>query len=260
MPEMLDADRRSGVAAGPRVEAATVVFTIYLWAWLVVTLVPLWVLLLVWPQGRPSARLLRGWARLIFRLAGCPLRVRGIDHLLAGEPAVVVANHASYLDSVVLMAALPIDYRFVVNHRAARWPLIGLAVRKAGHLVVERERLADRRACAMRMLDTLRRGTSVVVFPEGTIQRDGTLRPFQRGVFHIAVDSGRPVVPVTLRGTSHVMPGGVWPFRRGTLDVVVHEPIASADDHRREITRLRDQARQAVARKDVAGPVRSAEP
>lgn len=228
--------------------AGGTLYTAYIWVVLLVTLPPLWVVLAMLPLGRLPDRLLKSYARLIIRLSGCPLCVQGIEHLERSGAALLVANHSSYIDSFVLMAAIPSDYRFVVNHRAVTWPLVGLAIRKVGHLIVDRTRLSGRYACALAMQDTLRKGMSILVFPEGTIHRNSELLPFRSGAFHVAVDVGRPVLPISLRGTSHVLPEGPWLFRRGCLDVVIHEPIAPAESGRGETFRLRDRARDEIAR------------
>lgn len=226
--------------------AATWLFTAYVWGLLLLTLPPLWVALWVLPRGRLPDRLLKWCARLVIRLSTCRLRIQGIEHLQRCGAAMLVANHASYLDSVVLMAAIPVDYRFVVNHRALRLPLIGLAIRKVGHLVVDRTRLAGRHACALAMRETIRQGMSVMVFPEGTIHRKGEPLAFRPGAFRIAVDVGRPVVPISLRGTCDVLPGRPWLFRRGCLHVIVHEPIQPVDNSRQEMVRLRESARRQI--------------
>jgi 1-acyl-sn-glycerol-3-phosphate acyltransferase len=221
-------------------------FTVYVWGVLFVTLPVLWVVLLIVPRGRAAHRVVTFAARAVLRVCGCPLRVRGLAHLERSSPAVIVANHSSYLDALVLLAALPVSYRFVANHRAAAWPVIGLAIRRAGHLVVNRERLADRHACARAMLQTLRDGISVVVFPQGTIDH-GDLLPFRSGAFRIAMEVGRPVVPIALSGTRHVLPGGPGLFRRGPLHVSIREPIAAAESGRRAIARARDDAQRAIS-------------
>lgn len=221
-------------------------FTAYIWGLLFATLPPLWIALSVLPSGPRADRLLKWSARLVIRLSRCRLRVIGIDRLPPCGPAILVANHASYLDSVVLMAAIPLDYRFVVNDRAVTWPLIGLAIRKVGHLIVDRKRLAGRRACAAAMRQTLRQGISVLLFPEGTIHRTGDPLPFRRGAFRIAVELGCPVVPISLRGTRHVLPDGPWVFRRGCLDVTIHEPIVPAENTRQEIVGVRDRAQREI--------------
>ena len=151
------------------------------------------------------------------------------------------------------MAAVPLDYLFVVNHRAATWPFVGLVIRTAGYLVVDRTKLADRRACGATMTQTLRAGRSILVFPEGTIPRNGRALPFQPGAFSAAIAAGRPIVPITIRGTDTVWPRDAWTLRRGALDVVVHEPIAPGEASRREIFRLSEAAREQLTPYSRAG-------
>lgn len=226
--------------------------TAYVWLLAIATLPPLWIALMLTPGGRRADGLVRWYARRILPLAGCPVRTRGLERLNAAAPAVLVANHSSYLDSLVLMAAIPVKYRFVINHRAATWPLIGLTVRKVGHIVVDRTKLASRHACAVEMRDTLRRGTSLIIFPEGTIGEPGRLLPFKPGAFHIAVEAGRPVVPVTLRGTRPVIAEGLGHIRPGPIEVSILEPLQTGTISRTEINRLRDRAQMEIAREAQA--------
>ncbi len=226
--------------------AGALLFTAYIAGLLLVIIPPLWMALLVLPRGRLPDRLLRRSARIAILLSGCRLRVRGLEHLEACGSAVLVANHGSYLDSVVLMAAVPIDYLFVVNHRAAAWPFVGLAIRAVGHLVVDRTSGADRRACTRAMLDTLRQGRSLLVFPEGTTHRNSRLLPFQPGAFRTAIAAGRPVIPITLRGTDDIWPRDSWTLRRGYLDVTIHDQISSADQGRRAILHLSEKVREQM--------------
>jgi fatty-acyl-CoA synthase len=234
------------------------IFTLYLWLIGIVTLAPLWVLLLILPRGNVAAEAVSMWARLFLGLGGCRLLLRDVDRLVGAAPAVLVVNHSSYLDAVAIMAALRTPFRFVVNHHAAGWPLVGLAIRKAGHLVVDRGRLADRHACALAMVHTLRQGISVVVFPEGTIARQGRLLPFHRGPFRVAADAGRPVVPIVLSGTRHVLASSLRRLRRGQIVMAIGTPLHPTGVDRHEVDELRDRARQYIASGlEAAGPTRT---
>lgn len=160
-----------------RAAPSDLLFTVYVALLLLLTLPLLWAALLVLAQGPRPARLISRGARLVMYASGCRLCVNDIERLRDCGTAVLVANHASYLDAIILMAALPAGYRFVVNHRLAASPLFGLAIRKAGHLVVDRTQAAARRACALAMIETLRTGTSLLVFPEGARHRGQSCSP-----------------------------------------------------------------------------------
>jgi fatty-acyl-CoA synthase len=232
-----------------------ILFTAYVWTVAGVILFWLGVVLSILPAGPLADRVVRRCAWLALSLTGCRPRVSGLEHLTSCGPVVLVANHASYLDSIVLLATIPVSYRFVVNHQAAAWPVIGLAIRKAGHLVVDRSLAASRHACARSMLETLRRRTSLLVFPEGTTHRDGALLPFRPGAFRIAVAAARPVVPISVRGTDRLLPRGEWRFRRTRPEVTIQPPIVPADGGRQEVLRLRDDARRALATEGVPEPL-----
>ncbi|OFV91406.1 MAG: hypothetical protein A3G76_09610 [Acidobacteria bacterium RIFCSPLOWO2_12_FULL_65_11] len=219
-------------------------FTGYLSVALLLTLPPLWAALLIMPAGRTADRLVRRWSRFILRLSLCRLRVSGIEHLATSLPAVLVSNHRSYVDAIVLMAAIPAEFHFVAYHGVLTWPVVGTAIRKAGHLTVDRSDRAARLACARAMTETLRHGGSLLVFPEGMMTGPSNdLLPFRLGAFRTAVEAGRPVVPITLEGTGIMLPVDGRLLRPSPLDVTIHAPIAPIARNRAEMGRLRRQAR-----------------
>jgi fatty-acyl-CoA synthase len=222
-------------------------FTVYLSIALVLTLAPLWVALLVMPAGRRADRLVRQWSRFIIRVSLCPLRVSGLEHLDGSLPAVLVSNHRSYVDAVVLMAALPMEFHFVAYHGVLTWPVVGTAIRKAGHLTVDRGDRAARLACARAMTETLQRGGSLFVFPEGMASPSPDILPFRLGAFRAAVEAGRPIVPITLEGTGTLLPMSGRVLRPSPLTVTVHAPIVPVARSRVEMGRLRRQARLDIA-------------
>ena len=158
----------------------------------------------------------------------------------------LVANHSSYLDSVVLVAAIPRDCRFVANHLAATRPLIGLIIRKAGHLVVDRGSRRSRAACARAMMELLRDGTSLLLFPEGT-RAGSEILPFHTGAFRAAVKTGRPVIPIAISGTRRIWPRRIRLLRQNAIVVrvlpAIHADVQTYDS----AARLRDAAAGVIA-------------
>lgn len=246
-PQRRAAPDSRDLGAAHRAVSATVLFTAYVLLLLMLTIPALWAGLLALPAGRIPRRLLRAWARFVIRASGCRLRVSGVERLRRCGPAMLVANHASYLDSVVLLAALPLEYRFVANQGLTRVAVVGTAVRKARYLTVDRSAMTARRACLLAMIDMLRHGTSLLVFPEAGIARTVGLLPFRLGAFRAAVEIGRPVVSIAILGTRDILPYRGWMLRRGTIDVAIHEPIEPIGRTRQEVVRLRDRARHEIA-------------
>lgn len=237
------ARRIGSLAAG----GGRLLFDLYVAAILAVALPVLWVLVKALPAGRPVDRLVRVWCRIILALAGCRLHVEGLEHLPARPGVVFAANHSSYLDAVALFAAIPADFRFVAKRELAAEPLIGAVIRKAGHLTVERFDLSRSVADAERVSAALGQGLSLFFFPEGTFLGRPGLLPFRLGAFKAAVDAGRPVIPVTIRGTREILPADTWLPRPGRIDVVIGAPVTPAAADWREMVRLRDLTRAEIA-------------
>jgi 1-acyl-sn-glycerol-3-phosphate acyltransferase len=229
-------------------ELASLIYTGYVAMLAIVTLPPVWMVLRVMPAGPAADRLVRRWSRFMVRASGCRLFVTGLDHLEGSrsQPAMLVSNHRSYIDSIVLMAALRTPWRFVADDEVLTWPAVATAVRKARHLTVDRTSKDARLACTAAMAQLLREGESVLVYPEGSRSRRHSLLPFRLGAFRAAVDAGRPIVPIALSGTRAIFTPGRWRFRPGAIAVSVGEPIAPATRDRAEMVRLRDAARAAI--------------
>jgi fatty-acyl-CoA synthase len=228
---------------------AGLAYTAYVGLVLGLTLPVLWALVGLAPGARQADRLVRHWCRLALALAGCRLGVEGLDRLTGVAPAVLAANHASYVDAVALLAALPDDVRFVAKRELLRTPVVGTVIRKVGHLTVERADPSRSVADAEVVSATLRRGVSLLVFPEGTFRRAPGLLPFRLGAFKAAVEGGRPVVPVAIRGTREVLPPDTWRFHRGPITVTVGAPVHPAGTGWPAMVRLRDLTQAEIARR-----------
>jgi 1-acyl-sn-glycerol-3-phosphate acyltransferase len=241
----------SALGAGVRRSAgwlSRAIFTAWILLVFVVSVPILWGYLAIRRPGPHADRAAKRWSR--FALIACGLRPRvvGLEHLQGLEAAVLVTNHASYIDSVVLMAAIPVAFRFVAKRALTHYPLIGTVIRKAQHLTIERAGLSDRLAGADEVERRLREGERLVVFAEGTFARRPGLLPFRLGAFRAAVDSARPIVPIALAGTRRVLPAETWLFERAPITVTVGAPVEPRAGGWPEMVRLRDAAVNHIAR------------
>jgi fatty-acyl-CoA synthase len=225
-----------------------ILFTSYVVILLLITLLPFWVLVHLLPRGRAVDRVVKQWSRLMLTLTGLSPTVSGLEHLDVAGPAMIVANHASYIDTIVLMAVLPGDVRFIAKGALAALPIVGAVIRRAEHITIEKADFSQRLAGADQITQALGRGISIAVFPEGTFFRPAGLLPFRLGAFRAAVEAGRSVVPITLRGTRDVLPDGTWLLRWSPLAVVIGAPLTPAASGWQEFVRLRDLARAEIAR------------
>jgi len=180
------------------------------------------------PGGNRAERVMGWWGRAFVRSGGWKLCVEGMENLPSGG-AVLVANHQSVVDIPMLLSAFPRPVGFLAKRELGEIPLFGKAMSAAGNLFVDREDPRD----AVRMLREvgarLRAGGLVVVFPEGTRSRDGSIGEFRPGAFYLAQKSGAPVVPVYLDGGYRAIPKGGFRVRPAALLVRVLPPLSPGE-------------------------------
>ena len=166
----------------------------------------------------------RTWARLILLTAGVAVRVEGLDRVRPRSSYVFVSNHQSHFDTAVLFATLPHQLRIIAKESLGRFPFLGWHLRRTGHILVDRRRPnpAAILGWAERLLT---QGLSLMVYPEGTRSSDGVVQRFKPGSFLIALQSGLPIVPLSIVGTRQIMRKGELVTRPGTVRLVLHEPI-----------------------------------
>ena len=211
-------------------------------------LVPAWLGVLVSRSHKTAARIATAGLRAYFKLARWRIRLEGREHLRQGEPLMFVSNHTSYADIIVLIGALGVDYHFVAKAEVMSMPLFGTFLRKLGGFAFCRESAAARLRQAEQIEETLRRGESVFVFPEGTFTAQAGVRPFHLGAFKAAAAAGKKIAPVALRGTRQVLRDGTWLPRRAEIVVTIRPPIAPPRDSAdwKEIVRVRDEVREWI--------------
>lgn len=189
----------------------------------------------------PARRVSTHWlARLWLALACVRLRVTGIDRLPTGS-CVLVANHSSYLDGVVMKAALPPRFSFVIKREASVMPVVGLLLRRIGSEFVDRHSAGGRQRDARRVLSRAGQGHSLVFFPEGTFDSVVGLKRFHIGAFVAAARGGIPLVPAAIHGARRSMPNGTYAPHPGPIHVEILPAIVGD-----EPDGLRDAARDAI--------------
>lgn len=181
--------------------------------------------------------------RLGMLLMLIPFRVRGTENLPAG-PCIVVSNHASYIDGLVMTAALPTRFHFVVQHGVASWFYAGTVLKRMGYRFVNRSSARAGAVQTRALLRDIKAGESLAIFAEGTFKAEPGLLPFKNGAFMLAAKAGVPVVPVTIRGTRRLLGGATMRFRWSPVTVDIGEPLPVSD----RAAALRDAARAVILR------------
>ena len=151
--------------------------------------------------------------------------VGGCDRVARGESFIYVANHTSWFDIPVLLLTVPGQVRMLAKRSLFKVPVLGWSLWGGGFIPVDREDRKRASGAFAQAVERLESGCSVLVFAEGTRSYDGKLAPFKRGGFVLALKSGRPIVPVGVRGTFEVMPRTTLWVRPGKASVHYGEPV-----------------------------------
>ncbi len=219
----------------------------YAWLLFGVSAPLVWLLTVGLPRRPWRWRVIHGGARALAALSGVRITVSGLENLPPGSRAVLVANHASYLDGILLAAALPRDCRFVVKSELQANPVARLFLQRIGAVFVERFDPQQGQADTQQ-LERLARASDqpLFFFPEGTFTDAPGLLPFRMGAFVVAARVGLPVVPVAIRGSRALLPGGSWCPRRGAVAVTVGERLEPPGSDWAAAIVLRDRARAVI--------------
>ena len=201
------------------------------------------VLMIPIPNGNPFIWCARPWATLILLTSGVRVRVTGRDRLDTTHPAIFISNHQSHYDVLALIRSLPGQYRIIAKKELFSIPVFGWALALSGFIKLDRGDRSQARASLDLAAARVRAGRSVVVFPEGTRSPDGKLLPFKKGGFILAIESGAPVIPISISGSRAVLGKETLDIKRGAIDVVFGAPIPTRgltyDDRNALIARTR---------------------
>jgi acyl carrier protein len=242
------ATRGSGASSTPiSVEPGEVLYTLYAWTLLVPFAVAIWTLAVL-PMSLPQRRNAgRAVARVTSRALGLTVSVEG-ELPDSSHPAVIAANHSSFIDGLVLYVFLNEPVTFVSSTDMEYQFLLGRIMRGFGCVFVERGRAERSVASVEKLVDTIHSGHHVLIFPEGSISVRPGLRVFHLGAFEAATSSDCPVVPVGIRGSREVLAPGSYRPRRGAVHVTIGVPISAAGGDFADRVVLRDDVRAAIAR------------
>lgn len=196
---------------------------------------------------RARWRWAQGVARLGFRLCGMRIRLEGAARVPRAARYLVAANHASYLDGLLLTALWPEPLVFVAKKELDSVPFVGTLLRRLGALFVQRFEARQALLDVEQLQRAATQGEALLFFPEGTFRRDPGLLAFHLGGFSIAARAGLPVLPVVLRGTRAALPEGTWWPRRGALDVAVLPAVSVEGTGWEDALALRAKTRGAIA-------------
>lgn len=165
------------------------------------------------------------WSRMNLFLAGARIKISGIENISKSTSYIVMSNHQSQFDVWSLIGYLPLQLRWVMKKELRKVPIFGLGCERMGHIFIDRGNTDKSHKELTVLKDKFSKGASVVFFPEGTRSPDGMLLPFKKGGFVMSLQTGIPILPVTVNGSRLLLPKDSTKFRPGTIRIIIHKPI-----------------------------------
>ncbi len=191
----------------------------------------------------------RIWSRILLRICGITITVRGKEKLVAGQNYIYVSNHASLLDIPCVAAGIPDQVRIVYKKELEKIPIFGWQLKWGAYVAIDRGNSAEARKSLDEAIERIRHGASVLLYAEGTRTLDGKLKPFKRGAFNLAVSSGIPVIPLTINGTFGVLPKGSLALQPRPVELVLEDPIDVGTEQGKDAElRLMEKVHAAIAK------------
>jgi 1-acyl-sn-glycerol-3-phosphate acyltransferase len=199
-------------------------------------------------EGRALVWIARRWVAWIVASCGVEVSADGLEHVPRDRPCVYMSNHQSVFDVVAIVATLPVHWRFVAKRELLWIPFFGWALALSGQVIVDRRNRAASVASLGRAARRVREGASVIIFPEGTRSPDGALREFRSGGFHLAIEAGVPIVPVTVSGSRAIAAPGSLRIASGRVRVRYGAPIPTEGLRVEDRTLLKRRVAEAIER------------
>jgi 1-acyl-sn-glycerol-3-phosphate acyltransferase len=187
------------------------------------------------------------WAKMVGRLTPMAVTVRGAGHADPARTYVVVINHQSQWDILLVYGWLKLNLKWVMKKELRKIPGLGLGCEKAGHIFVDRSNPRAARKSVMEALERLGNGVGILFFAEGTRSNDGRLLPFKKGAFRLAIEQQLPILPVTVSGTRDILPARTLRIFPGRGTMTIHPPIEVEGMDVNDMDKLIEQSRAAIA-------------
>lgn len=188
------------------------------------------------------------WVNILLRANGIRLRVGGLEYLSNKEAYILVSNHASILDIPAIISACPFPVRFLAKRSLIWFPIFGWFLYLAEHILIDRESASSALKSLKKAATILKKGISIIIFPEGTRTPDGQVQNFKRGAFLLAQHSKFPIVPISISGSFQMLPRHGWCFWPGTIYIYMDKPIPTQNLTPSEAKTLMDKVRELIIR------------
>jgi len=197
-------------------------------------------------SGNAPHLVARIWARCLLLVSTIKVSVKGYQNINLKKPCIYMSNHLSNFDIPVLLANLPAQFRWLAKAELFKIPIFGYAMQRAGYISIDRSDRKSAIESLKRAATSVRDGTSIMIFPEGTRSQEHAIQSFKKGGFVLAVDSGVPIVPIVINGTWDIMSKDRILIRSGNVVLNIAEPIETSVYERKTKDDLMKKVRQVI--------------
>ncbi len=224
-------------------------YLIYAWVVFVTAIFATAVLLasLIDSKGVNPHKIASIWARSILFGSRIKVDVRGLSNIDFSRSYIYMLNHQSMYDIPVILGCLPVQFRWLAKHELFKIPLFGTAMQRAGYISINRTNRISAFRSLKKAAHIIRNGVSVVIFPEGTRSPDGSILPFKKGGFVLAIQSRVPIVPVIIQGTSAIMNQKQKKIIPGEVSIQVCAPIQTTEYSNKTKEALMDRVKAVIS-------------
>jgi 1-acyl-sn-glycerol-3-phosphate acyltransferase len=189
---------------------------------------------------------IRWFVRLGLAMVGVKVDVQGLEHLDPKQAYILTPNHQSFIEVPLFVTYLGRNPGYLAKKEVFKYPVFGPGIRMMGVIPVDRSNSPAAVESAKQATRNIRRGKSYMVYPEGTRSKDGTLLPFKKGAFMMAIEAGVPIVPVTVSGATKIMPKGEFKLFPSTVHIIIHEPISTKNYSKENVMELMQRTRATI--------------
>ncbi len=196
-------------------------------------------------MGHGVARL---WAKVIVRVSGVKVKIEGLEHVRGEGPYLFMSNHQGAYDIFALEGHLPFHFKWLAKRELFSIPVLGWAMAAAGYISIDREGTRKTVEAMNEAARKIREGMSVVIFPEGSRSPDGSIQPFKKGGFTLAIKSKVPIIPVSIIGSREIMPKGKLTAGSGEIRIRIGHSIETQNYSLKDRKVLMEKVRQTISK------------
>ena len=188
----------------------------------------------------------RFFVRIGLALVGVRVVAKGLELTDPNQTYIFTPNHQSFIEVPLLVTYLKHNFAYLAKKELFKYPIWKQGIKLIGVVPIDRSNTQAAVESARIATEKLRQGKSYAIYPEGTRSRDGRLLPFKKGAFMMAIEAGVPVVPISISGSTKIMPKGEIKIFPSTIYITVHEPISTAGYTRENIAELMRTTRAKI--------------